>query len=125
MEVFSCDSVIISFPPPPPPSPFSSLASSLVTFDGPDGVNRAIELLSGREVEGRPLYIREDRTDIEQEEGFVVFVRGIKRGARGRAGIDSEEGEDRRRRLGCHCPHCRAASPFFTVYCPFFLSTPV
>lgn len=33
-----------------------------------------MELLSGREVEGRPLYIREDRTDIEKEEGFVVFV---------------------------------------------------
>lgn len=34
----------------------------------------AVQALSGREVEGRPLFIREDRTAIEKEEGFVVFV---------------------------------------------------
>jgi len=56
----------------PPLHPFLPLR--LVTFKGPEGVSRAMELLSGREVEGRPLYIREDRTDIEKEEGFVIFV---------------------------------------------------
>jgi hypothetical protein len=65
-----------------------------------------MELLSGREVEGRPLYIREDRTDIEKEEGFVIFVRVTKRrkgsgGGRGRR----EEEEDEGRRFVCaRCP---------------------
>lgn len=63
-----------------------------MTFEGPEGVSRAIELLSGREVEGRPLYIREDRTDIEQEEGFVVFVRVVERGARGGRGGGLDQG---------------------------------
>lgn len=54
---------------PFPPHPYR-----LVTFESPEGVARAMELLSGRDVEGRPLYIREDRTEVEKEEGFVVFV---------------------------------------------------
>ena len=64
-----------------PPSP---LPLRLVTFEGPEGVSRAMELLSGREVEGRPLYIREDRTDIEKEEGFVIFVSDYAREEGGR-----------------------------------------
>ncbi|EKU23049.1 hypothetical protein NGA_0682100 [Nannochloropsis gaditana CCMP526] len=47
---------------------------ALVTFETAEDASRAMELLCGREVEGRPLYVREDRTEIEKEEGFVVFV---------------------------------------------------
>ncbi|TFJ80115.1 hypothetical protein NSK_008672 [Nannochloropsis salina CCMP1776] len=47
---------------------------ALVTFEAAEDASRAMELLCGREVEGRPLYVREDRTEIEKEEGFVVFV---------------------------------------------------
>ena len=46
----------------------------LVTFETREGALRAIEVLNGKELEGRPLYVREDRTEIEKEEGFVVFV---------------------------------------------------
>lgn len=37
-------------------------------------MEQAAQTLMGREVEGRPLFMREDRTAIEKEEGFVVFV---------------------------------------------------
>jgi hypothetical protein len=73
-----------------------------VTFEGPEGVGRAMELLSGREVEGRPLYIREDRTDIEKEEGFVIFVRVTKR-QKGSGGEKEEGGKRKRTRGGVLC----------------------
>ena len=64
-------------------------------------MGRAMELLSGREVEGRPLYIREDRTDIEKEEGFVIFVRVTKR--RKGSGGEEEGGMRKRTRGGVLC----------------------
>jgi hypothetical protein len=72
------------------------LHASLVTFEAAEDASRAMELLCGREVEGRPLYVREDRTEIEKEEGFVVFVSRtyMHPGRRRRAGgEDIEDGE--------------------------------
>ena len=46
----------------------------MAIFETREGRESAIQALSGRQVEGRSLFIREDRTTIEKEEGFVVFV---------------------------------------------------
>lgn len=46
----------------------------LATFETREDMEQAVKSLMGREVEGRPLFLREDRTAIEKEEGFVIFV---------------------------------------------------
>lgn len=43
-------------------------------FESIDGAERAMQLLNGAELDGRRLFLRLDRTAVEKEEGYVVFV---------------------------------------------------
>ncbi len=70
----------------------------LATFETREGMEQAIEALVGTEVEGRPLFLREDRTTVEQEEGFVVFVSGVEVVEESAAGFVASC-------LGRHQPH--------------------
>jgi hypothetical protein len=46
----------------------------LVRYSSPDVAQQAIETLNGRDLDGRKLHVREDRSYIESAAGIVVFV---------------------------------------------------
>eukprot|EP01084_Bolivina_argentea_P160924 280183_1 len=49
----------------------------LVEYETPEEAKGAIECLAGTELDGRPIHIRMDRSNIENSGGFTVFVGNI------------------------------------------------
>jgi len=46
----------------------------LLTFESEESAHRVIQELNGVLLEGRKIFLREDRSAIDQQEGVVVFV---------------------------------------------------